>query len=333
MAKYFITGAEGFIGSHVVESLVSKGHQVVALVLYNPFNNTGWLNSLPKNIINSVEIKFGDVRDPDQMNKIISRCDRVIHLAAMISVPYSYEAPSTFISTNVMGTLNILQSAKSNNNIEKIVITSTSEVYGSAKTVPINEQHELNAQSPYAASKTGADQLALSFFHSYKLPITIVRPFNTYGPRQSPRAVLPTIITQILNRFERIKLGSLYTTRDFSYVTDTAEGLIASSIPNVVIGEVLNLGSNFEISISDCIEIISEIIGYKPHITLDNKRTRPESSEVLRLWSDNSRACKMLDWKPKHASLSGFKSGLEKTISWFSKSENMKLYDPYQYSI
>lgn len=332
MKKYLVTGADGFIGSHVVEGLIKRGEKVKALVFYNSFGSNGWLDSLDVSVRDSIEIVSGDVRDAELIKNISKNCSNIIHLAAMMSIPYSYEAPRTFVETNVMGTLNILLAAKELD-IDKLVITSTSEVYGSADYVPMTEKHRLNAQSPYAASKTAADQLSLSFFNSFQVPLTIIRPFNTYGPRQSARAVIPTIITQIKGGKNTIKLGSTHTTRDFSYVEDTVEGLILASKPNIALGKTLNLGSNFEISVLETAELISNIMGIDLSIDLDNQRKRPKNSEVDRLFSDNSKSKELLGWSPKYTGKAGFSAGLEKTIRWFNNPENTKLYKSGQYAI
>ncbi len=332
MEKYLVTGADGFIGSHLVEKLVRSGKDVRAMVHYNSFGSNGWLDNIDKKIFDSIEIISGDIRDAELMKDIASDCTNIIHLAAMMSIPYSYKAPRTFIETNVMGTLNILMAAK-DLNIQKTIITSTSEVYGSAKYVPMSEDHRLNAQSPYAASKTAADQLSLSFYHSFGLPITIIRPFNTYGPRQSTRAVIPTIITQIKESRNLIKLGSTHTTRDFSYVEDTVNGLILASKVGVAEGEILNLGNNFEISIGETANLISDLMGFQTSINIEELRKRPDESEVDRLWSDNSRSKMLLGWEPKYSGKGGFINGLKKTIEWFDDPLNLSFYRFGNYSI
>lgn len=332
MAKYLVTGADGFIGSHLVEKLVTSGHDVRAMVFYNSFGSNGWLDNIDKKIVNSIDIVSGDIRDPELTKNLVKDCTHVIHLAAMMSIPYSYKAPRTFVETNVMGTLNILMASR-DFNINKTIITSTSEVYGTAQSVPMNESHRLNAQSPYAASKTAADQLSLSFFHSFGLPVTIVRPFNTYGPRQSARAVIPTIITQIKESRNSIKLGSTHTTRDFSYVDDTVEGLILASRDGVAEGEILNLGTNFEVSINETANLISQIMGAEVTINIDEIRKRPDESEVDRLWSDNSKSRKLLSWEPRYSGKSGFINGLQKTIEWFDNPQNLNFYKLGSYAI
>ena len=282
--RILVTGACGFIGSHLVEKLVKQNYNVKAFTFYNARGSNGWLDNVDKKIINDLEIVSGDVRDQEFVLNNSKKIDIVFHLAALIGIPYSYHASKSYIDTNINGTYNILNAAKINN-ISKTIITSTSEVYGTAQTVPITEKHRLNAQSPYAASKTAADQLSLSFFNSFQVPLTIIRPFNTYGPRQSARAVIPTIITQIKGGKNTIKLGSTHTTRDFSYVEDTVEGLILASKPNIALGKTLNLDSNFEISVLETAELISNIMGIDLSIDLDNQRKRPKNSEVFRLFS------------------------------------------------
>ncbi len=332
MEKYLVTGADGFIGSHVVEKLVNIGKDVRAMVFYNSFGSNGWLDNIDKKVFDSIEVISGDIRDSELTKDIVSGCTHIIHLAAMMSIPYSYKAPRTFIETNVMGTLNILMAAK-DLSIEKTIITSTSEVYGSATYVPMTEDHRLNAQSPYAASKTAADQLSLSFYHSFGLPITIIRPFNTYGPRQSTRAVIPTIITQIKESRNLIKLGSTYTTRDFSFIEDTVNGLILASRNGMAEGEILNLGNNFEISIGETANLISQLMGVDTSINIDNIRKRPDDSEVERLWSDNNKSKKLLGWEPEYSGRKGFIGGLQKTIEWFDDPLNLSFYKLGNYSI
>jgi NAD dependent epimerase/dehydratase len=321
----FITGADGFIGSHLTEKLVEKGYNVKALSQYNSFNSLGWLENLSSTIKNNLEIVSGDVRDNFQMNKLIKKSDVVFHLASLIGIPYSYQAPQSYIDTNVTGTLNVIQSAL-DANVSRVIHTSTSEVYGSAEFVPIPENHPLKGQSPYSASKIAADQLALSYYYSFQLPLTICRPFNTYGPRQSLRAVIPTIITQLLKNNREINLGELSTTRDFNYVEDTVNGFMACMLSNKAIGEVINVGSNFEISIEDTAKLISNLLGVDLNIKQDLSRIRPQGSEVNRLWADNSKAIQMLDWKPKFSGVKGFKDGILKTINWFKDKDNIKLY-------
>ena len=330
--KILVTGADGFIGSHLVEELVKRGFQVKAFVLYNSFNSWGWLDTLPKDIKDNLEIFSGDIRDPYGVKNAMQGCDIVLHLAALIAIPYSYHSPETYVDTNIKGTLNILQAARELN-IKHVVHTSTSEVYGTARFVPITEEHPLQGQSPYSASKIGADQLAYSFYASFKTPVTIIRPFNTYGPRQSSRAVIPTIITQIANGTTKIKLGSVSPTRDFNYVKDTVDGFILAALSNKGLGEVINLGSNYEISVGDTVHLISDIMGKNIEIITDDIRIRPENSEVERLWADNTKAKKLLEWSPKYAGKEGFKIGLKETIDWFTNKDNLKQYKIDLYNI
>lgn len=332
MKKVLVTGADGFIGSHLVEALVHQGYNVKAFVLYNSFNSWGWLNKLAPEILNQVEIFSGDIRDPHGVQVAMKDCYAVLHLAALIAIPYSYHSPDTYIDTNVKGTLNVLQAARSLG-IEKFIHTSTSEVYGTARFVPITEEHPLQGQSPYSASKIGADQLAFSFYSAFELPVIIARPFNTYGPRQSARAVIPTIITQLAKGEREIKLGSLSPTRDFNYVKDTVGGFIAALESKVGFGEVFNFGSNFEVSIGDTVKIISELMGVEVKIVTDDVRLRPDNSEVERLWADNSKAIKTLNWKPAYSGLDGFKRGLTETIEWFKNESNLASYKSNIYNI
>ena len=332
MGKVLVTGANGFIGSHLVEELIQAGHSVKAFVLYNSFGTWGWLDSLDPKLLIQIEIFSGDVRDPNGVRKAMEGCDEVYHLAALIAIPYSYHSPDTYIDTNVKGTLNIVHAAK-DLRVKKVLHTSTSEVYGTAQYVPINEEHPLVGQSPYSASKIGADQIALSFHKSFGTPVSIVRPFNTYGPRQSARAVIPTVISQIASGKKEIKLGGLTPTRDFSYVRDTAKGMISILKSEKTIGEVTNLGSGFEISIGDTVNEISKLMGADISIACDEARIRPENSEVNRLFADNSKAKELTDWKPELEGVDGFRAGLKKTIDWFVNPENLKHYKPNIYNI
>lgn len=316
LQKIFVTGADGFIGSHLVEALVFEGFKVKAFVLYNSFGTCGWLDHLPQNIKSEIDICFGDVRDPHGVKNAMQGCDAVFHLAALIAIPYSYSSPDTYVDTNVKGTLNVLQAARELG-VKRVVQTSTSEVYGTAKFVPITEAHPLQGQSPYSATKIAADQLAYSYFSSFNLPVVIVRPFNTYGPRQSARAVIPTIISQIANGVQQIKLGSLSPTRDFNYVDDTVSGFIAAMKSDSGLGECVNLASNFEISIRDVVGTISNKMNSNIEVVEDTQRLRPENSEVERLWGDNSKAKLLFNWEPKYAGLEGFNLGILKTIDWF----------------
>ncbi len=332
MKKILVTGADGFIGSHLVESLVRLGYNVKAFTLYNSFNKWGWLDSLDKSVLSEIEVFAGDIRDPYGVKNAMEGCDSVLHLAALIAIPYSYHSPDTYIDTNIKGTLNILQAARSLN-VERIIHTSTSEVYGTARFVPITEEHPLQGQSPYSASKIGADQLAYSFYTSFELPVITIRPFNTYGPRQSARAVIPTIITQLANGLDVLKLGSIHPTRDFNYIQDTVDGFIAALKAENAFGETINLGSNFEISIGDTVNVIAELMNKSITIETDDKRLRPKDSEVERLWADNKKAADLLHWKPNFGGLEGFKAGLSKTIEWFSKPENLSNYKSDIYNV
>jgi NAD dependent epimerase/dehydratase len=322
-----VTGADGFIGSHVVEELLARGAGVRALVMYNSFNSWGWLDRLPAAARDAVEVVAGDVRDADCMRRAVRGCRSVIHLAALIAIPFSYAAPEAYLDTNVKGTLNLLLAAR-DLGVERFVHTSTSEVYGTARSVPIGEAHPLHAQSPYAASKIGADQMVLSFHGSFGVPGTVIRPFNTYGPRQSARAVIPTIITQLLSGARAVRLGALHPTRDLSFVRDTARGLIAGleAPANHVLGEVINLGAGFEISIGELAREIAAIVGVPLALERDAERLRPEKSEVERLWSDNSKAAKLLDWRPDFAGIDGLRRGLRQTVEWFRDPANLAAY-------
>ena len=332
-SKVLVTGADGFIGSHLVESLVEKGYDVRAFVAYNSFNTWGWLDKIPEETLNKIDVFSGDIRDPFGVKQAMKDCDYVLHLAALIAIPYSYHSPSTYIDTNINGTLNVLQAAK-DLNIQRLIHTSTSEVYGTAKYIPINEDHPLQGQSPYSASKIGADQMVRAFFSSFNLPVVTVRPFNTYGPRQSARAVIPTVITQLLSGNSSINLGSVTPTRDFNYIKDTVSGFIAALEANEsCIGEVINLGSNYEISILDTALLIGDILGIKVEIKEDSRRIRPKDSEVERLYACNKKAKKILNWTPFYAGKKGLKKGLEETIKWFSDPSNSKSYKSNIYNI
>ncbi len=327
-----VTGADGFIGSHLTETLVKQGYKVRAFVLYNSFNSWGWLDRSPKEILKNLELFAGDIRDPYGVKEAMKGCDAVLHLAALIAIPYSYHSPDTYVDTNVKGTLNVLQAAKELG-IKRVVHTSTSEVYGTAQFVPITEDHPLQGQSPYSATKIAADQLAYSFYASFGLPVIIARPFNTYGPRQSARAVIPTIITQIANGQRQIKLGAVSPTRDFNYVKDTVAGFIAALNSEQGVGEVINFGSNFEISVGDTAQLIAEAMNTEIEIVTDEVRLRPENSEVNRLWADNSKAKQLLGWKPAYGGREGFKKGLAETAEWFSNPENLAGYKSDRYNI
>jgi NAD dependent epimerase/dehydratase len=292
-----VTGADGFIGSHLVELLVAKGYKVKALAQYNSFNHWGWLEDI--SCKDRIEIVCGDIRDPHFCRHITQNVDIIFHLAALIAIPYSYIAPESYVSTNVTGTLNICQAAL-DNNVSRIIHTSTSEVYGTAQYVPIDEKHPLQAQSPYSASKIGADSMAMSYFNAFDLPLTIARPFNTYGPRQSARAVIPTIISQIANGEKQIKLGDVSPTRDFNYVEDTCRGFLALAEHESCVGETINIGSNYEISVGDTLRLIKEIMGSDVEFILDEQRIRPEKSEVNRLWCDNAKMNKLTNFTSQY---------------------------------
>lgn len=323
--KVLVTGADGFIGSHLTEMLVARGYSVKALCLYNPRSNPGWLQNA-NGLEGDLDIIYGDIRD----RTFVEECSRdvsvVFHLAALISIPYSYVAPASYIDTNIHGTLNVLEACR-RWDIERVVVTSTSEVYGSAEFVPITEDHPLKGQSPYAASKIGADQLALSYYRSFGTPVSILRPFNTYGPRQSTRAVIPAIIVQALKNSGHVKLGSLKPTRDFNYVKDTCEAFIAVSNSGNCIGEVVNAASRFEISIGDVVDCLSQIMECEMKIVEEERRIRPEKSEVSRLFGDNRKLILKTNWKPMYSGLDGFKIGLEETVRWFSDEENLACYN------
>lgn len=330
--KILVTGADGFIGSHLTETLVRAGHNVRPFVMYNSTNSWGWLDNSSPDIKGELDVFAGDIRDPYGVRTALTGCDYVIHLAALIAIPYSYHSPETYVDTNVKGTLNVLQAAR-DLNTEKVIHTSTSEVYGTARYVPINEDHPLQGQSPYSASKIGADQMALSFWSSFKTPVTIVRPFNTYGPRQSARAIIPTIVTQILSGAREIKLGSLHPTRDFNYVADTVSGFLAVLGSQRTEGEVINLGSNFEISIGETAKAIAEVMESQAAIVTDDQRIRPENSEVDRLWADNTKARELCGWTPKFAGFEGLKKGILETVRWFKLPGVLNLYKPDRYNI
>lgn len=332
MPTALVTGADGFIGSHLVEALVQQGYDVRAFVLYNSFNSWGWLDQADASVRDAIEVFSGDVRDPNGVRKAMKGVDTVFHLAALISIPYSYHSPDTYVDTNVKGTLNVLQAAR-DLGTSKVVCTSTSEVYGSAQFVPITEDHPLQGQSPYSASKIGGDQMALSFYRSFDTPVALIRPFNTYGPRQSRRAIIPTVITQIANGRQTLQLGNLHPTRDFTFVEDTASGFISVAESDASIGEVINIGSGFEISIGDLVELIAETMGVDVEIETDEERLRPEKSEVDRLFADISKAKKLLDWEPEHGGREGFARGLQKTADWFSDDRNLSRYKTDSYAI
>ncbi|MGH4052851.1 MAG: NAD-dependent 4,6-dehydratase LegB [Clostridium sp.] len=313
--KVLITGAEGFIGSHLTEKLMKLGADVTALVQYNSFNNWGWIDTFDKNIKENIKVVTGDIREYDGMKRIIKGQEVVFHLAALIAIPYSYLSPMAYVKTNVEGTTNVLEACREYG-VEKIVHTSTSETYGSALYVPIDEKHPMQGQSPYSASKIGADKMAESYYKSFDMPIAIIRPFNTYGPRQSARAIIPTIISQILAGKTEIKLGSLTPTRDFSFVKDTAQAFIKVAESTKTIGEVINVGSNYEITIEDTVRKIIRIIGKDVKILCDDERIRPKNSEVNRLWADNTKIKQLTGWQPNY----NIDKGLEATIEWIKNN-------------
>ncbi len=330
--KILVTGADGFIGSHLTEVLVRNGISVRAFVQYNSFNSWGWLDHSDPEILSSLDVFSGDIRDANGVKSAMAGCDVVFHLAALIAIPYSYHSPSTYIDTNVIGTLNVVQAAR-DLGLEKVVHTSTSEVYGTARFVPITEEHPLQGQSPYSASKIGADQIALSYYSSFDTPVAVIRPFNTYGPRQSSRAIIPTVITQIASGANKIKLGSLHPTRDFNYVSDTVQGFIAIAESDHSVGEVINIGSNFEISIGETVQLIAEIMNAEIDIETEDVRLRPDKSEVERLWADNRKARELLGWSPKYGQQEGFRRGLAETVEWFSDPCNLNYYKVGIYNI
>ena len=324
--KVLVTGADGFIGSHLTEMLVAEGYSVKALTQYNSFNNWGWLENV--NCKKEIEILSGDIRDPYYCKTISKDVEIIFHLAALIAIPFSYIAPDSYVETNIKGTLNICQAAKENG-VSRLIHTSTSEVYGTAQYIPINENHPLQPQSPYSATKIAADAMAMSFYNSFDLPVTIVRPFNTYGPRQSARAIIPTIITQIATGKKEIKLGDTSPTRDFNYVEDTCRGFIMLANSEKTIGEIVNIGSNSEISIDDTLKLIKELMSSNVTFVIDGQRKRPKKSEVFRLCCDNKKINELVGFKPKV----DFRKGLKKTIDWITKPENLKTYKSEIYNV
>ena len=330
--KILVTGADGFIGSHLTEELVRRGHDVRAFVYYNSFNSWGWLDRSDPELLRSLDVFAGDIRDPHGVQIAMRGCDVVLHLAALIAIPYSYHSPDTYVDTNVKGTLNVVQAARALD-LDKVVHTSTSEVYGTALFVPITEQHPLQGQSPYSASKIGADQIAMSFYNSFETPVAVIRPFNTYGPRQSARAIIPSVIAQIASGSEHIKLGAVHPTRDFNYVADTVAGFIAAAESDNAVGEVINIGSNYEISIGDTVAMIAELMKTEIEIEIDTQRLRPAKSEVERLWADNSKSKSLLSFEPKYAGREGLRRGLAETIQWFVLPENLSAYKANIYNI
>ncbi|MFC3285532.1 NAD-dependent 4,6-dehydratase LegB [Litchfieldella rifensis] len=331
-ARILVTGADGFIGSHLTEALVERGHEVKALVMYNAFNSRGWLDQAAPAVQRNLEVAAGDIRDPYWVRHAMHGCDIVFHLAALIAIPYSYYSPDTYIDTNIKGTLNILQAAR-DLEVLRVVHTSTSEVYGTARYVPITEDHPLQGQSPYSASKIGADQLALSFHRSFATPVALIRPFNTYGPRQSARAVIPTIITQIASGSRRLQLGAQHPTRDFSFVSDTVDGFIRIAECDDAVGEVINVGSGFEISIGDTARLIAELMESEIEIETDPQRLRPGASEVERLWASTEKAERLLAHRPVLGGITGLRYGLGKTIKWFCEPANLARYKSHSYNL
>ena len=323
--KVFVTGADGFIGSHLTEELVRQGVKVRAFVCYNSFNSWGWLDDSPPDVKNSLDVYSGDIRDSHGVRKAMRDCEVVMHLASLIGIPYSYHSPDSYVDTNIKGTLNVLQAARELG-VEKVLHTSTSEVYGTAQFIPMTEEHPLRGQSPYAATKIAADQMAMSFYYSFGIPVSIIRPFNTYGPRQSARAVIPTVITQIAAGKDRILLGALSPKRDFTYVTDTVRGFLAVAGSEQSVGEVVNIGNNTAVSISDLAKMIMEEMGAKLEIQSEEERLRPLKSEVEVLQADISKAKKLTGWTPQYAGVSGLRKGLRETIDWFTRSNHLAQY-------
>lgn len=332
MKKVLVTGADGFIGSHLVERLVREGYEVRPYVLYNSFGSWGWLDRIPAEIKSELDVVMGDIRDFHRTKTAMQGCSAVMHLAALIAIPYSYHAPGSYVDTNVTGTLNIVQSARELG-VEKVIHTSTSEVYGTAQFVPITEAHPLQGQSPYSASKIAADQMAMSFYCSFETPVLTLRPFNTYGPRQSNRAIIPTIITQIASGKRELSLGSLTPTRDLNYVADTVSGFLAALRSVKGIGEVINIGSNYEISMCDLVLLIARLMNVEVAIKTDTSRVRPKNSEVERLWACNEKAKQLLDWSPQYPGIAGLEKGLLETIAWFTRDSNLSYYKAELYNV
>jgi NAD dependent epimerase/dehydratase len=330
--RVVVTGADGFIGSHLTEALVRAGHDVRAFVMYNSFNSWGWLDHCEADVKGHFDVFAGDVRDPHGVRTALQDRDAALHLAALIAIPYSYHSPDTYVDTNIKGTLNVVQAAR-DLGLSRVVHTSTSEVYGTAQFVPITEEHPLQGQSPYSASKIGADQIALSFHKSFGTPVTVLRPFNTYGPRQSARAVIPTIITQIASGKPTVKLGALRPTRDFSFVGDTVRGFIAALTSDAAVGRVTNIGSGFEISIGDTAQTIAALMGRTVAVECDAERLRPENSEVERLLASYAQAQRLMGWQPEYGGLEGFRRGLQRTIAWFGDPGNLGRYKTEQYNL
>lgn len=326
--KVLVTGADGFIGSHLVEALLAHGCNVRSFVYYNSFNSWGWLDSLPLDVVKGLDVFSGDIRDPHGVELAMQGCDVVFHLAALIAIPFSYHSPDSYVDTNIKGTLNVLQAAKKLN-VERVLVTSTSEVYGTAQYAPIDEKHPFQGQSPYSATKIGADRLAESFYRSFQTPVTIVRPFNTYGPRQSARAVIPTIITQLLLGATELKLGSLAPTRDFNYVKDTVQGFIALATSDEAVGKEVNIATKSEVSVGDIAKVLIDELNPNVKIVTEDDRLRPDASEVFRLIGDNTLIKSLTDWQPKY----DLRHGLQDTIQWFKNPENLARYKAWLYNI
>nr|MDO8112818.1 NAD-dependent 4,6-dehydratase LegB [Candidatus Sigynarchaeota archaeon] len=326
--KILVTGSDGFIGSHLTERLVDMGLKVKAFVYYNSFNSYGWLDTFPKDKLAKIEVFTGDVRDPNGVRTAVKDCDVVFHLAALIGIPFSYHSPDCYVDTNIKGTLNVLNACR-DHGVKKCIITSTSETYGTAKYVPIDEDHPLQGQSPYSATKIAADQLSLSFYRSFNTPVAIIRPFNAYGPRQSARAIIPTIISQIAAKKNEIHVGSLQPTRDFTFVLDLVDAFVAMAENDKTIGDVINIGSSFEISIGDLVKKIKAIMNSNAKVVSEEDRKRPEKSEVERLWASNAKAKQVLGWSPKHT----LDEGLKKTVDWFMDKKNLAGYKTDIYNV
>jgi NAD dependent epimerase/dehydratase len=326
--KVLVTGADGFIGSHLVEALIKKGCDVRAFVYYNSFNSWGWLDTFPGAELKNIDIFAGDIRDPNGVSEAMKGCDVVFHLAALIAIPFSYHSPDSYVDTNIKGTLNVLQAARQHN-VGRVLVTSTSEVYGTAQYAPIDEKHPFQGQSPYSATKIGADRLAESFYRSFETPVVIVRPFNTYGPRQSARAVIPTVITQLLSGQEELRLGSLSPTRDFNYVKDTAWGFIALAEADQAIGQEINIATGVEHTIGEVAQNLISVLNPNARIVTDEQRLRPDASEVLRLMGDNTKITSLTNWRPRF----DLNAGLIDTIEWFKQPDNLARYKTWLYNI
>jgi NAD dependent epimerase/dehydratase len=332
LGKIFVTGGDGFIGSHLVEALVLDGRDVKVLVQYNSLSSKGWLDELEPDLLNKLEVVAGDIRDFHSVLEAMDGCSNVLHLAALIAIPYSYKAPQSYVDTNITGTMNVLSAARAHGCV-RVIHTSTSEVYGTAQSVPISESHRLLGQSPYSASKIAADQMAIAFHSSFDVPVVIARPFNTYGPRQSARAIIPTVIAQLSNGIEKLRVGAISPTRDMTYVSDTVSGFIALLDGEGGFGEVYNFGTGFEISIGDLITMIGEIMGKPFEIYQDSKRIRPARSEVERLLADNTKVRQKFGWEPSFSGKEGLRKGLSKTVEWFSDPHNLTRYQAGEYTI